>query len=246
VSQVVKNGTLRTPLPSHHATFWRRCRLFPRSEESEAKETPGEFQSMITAVLKGTGTTPHLPIEWCRALVRSARNEAHETSQRIRRRTIHLARRIRERARRRGYQDGIQAATRETEEVLAGIRERYADAVNKAEHDALSLAYRLAEKIVHHTFEQHPETLLPFLSRSLQILKRGRNFRLSYNPRYERSIQLAAPTLPAGLTLLADPTLKDLGFLLSCEEGAVESAWHEALKELEIDSIRASSRQEEG
>lgn len=200
---------------------------------------------MITAVLKGTGTTPHLPIEWCRALVRSAREEAHEVSLRIRRRTVHLARRIRERARRRGYQDGLEAAKRETQEVLDGIRACYADVVSKAEQDALALAYQLAAKVVQHTLEQHPEALVPFLSKSLQILKRGRTFHISYNPRYERSIRLAAPSLPTGITLHADPGLKDIGFCLSCEEGAVESAWCEALRELEVDSIRTSSTPEE-
>ena len=201
---------------------------------------------MITAVLRGTGTTSHLPVDWCRALVRIARNEAHEISQRIRRRAVHSARRLRERARRRGYQDGLQAARKETEEVLDGVRSRYADAISKAEHDASLLAYHLAERIVQQTFERHPETFLPMLSKALQILKRGRCFHLVYHPRYERSIQLAAPSLPSGITLYADHSLKSIDFRVKCEEGAVESAWREALLELESDEISVSSKAEEG
>jgi hypothetical protein len=94
------------------------------------------------------------------------------------------------------------------------------------------LAYHLAEEIVQQTFERHPETFLPLLSRALQILKRGRSFHLVYHPRYERSIQLLVPSLPPGIILRADTTLDRIDFTMSCEEGGVESAWREALSEL--------------
>ncbi len=187
---------------------------------------------MIRAVVRGSGTTPLLPIEWCRSLVQTARSQADAISQSVRRRALHSARRIRERARKRGYEDGLRAARNEASEVLQGIRARYAEAVTRAEQDTSSLAYHLAEAIVQQTFERHPETFLPLLSKAFQVLKRGRTFHLVYHPRYERSIQLLAPSLPPGITLRADPTLDRIDFTMSCEEGGVESAWREALSEL--------------
>jgi hypothetical protein len=187
---------------------------------------------MIRAVVRGPGTTPLLPIEWCRSLVQTARSQADAISQSVRRRALHSARRIRERARKRGYEDGLRAARNEANEVLQGIRARYSEAVARAEQDTSSLAYHLAEEIVQQTFERHPETFLPLLSRALQILKRGRSFHLVYHPRYERSIQLLVPSLPPGIILRADTTLDRIDFTMSCEEGGVESAWREALSEL--------------
>jgi hypothetical protein len=99
--------------------------------------------------------------------------------------------------------------------------------------------------IVQQTFERHPETFLPLLSRALQILKRGRSFHLTYHPRYEKSIQLLAPSLPPGITLRADVSMERTDFIMSCEEGAVESAWREALTEL-LPTTPSSSADTEG
>lgn len=187
---------------------------------------------MIRAVVRGSGTSSLIPIEWCRSLVQAARLQAEAISLSARRRALYSARRIRERSRKRGYEDGLRAARNEVDEVLEGIRARYADTVTRAEQDTSSLAYHLAEVIVQQTFERHPETFLPLLSKAFQILKRGRSFHLVYHPRYERSIQLLAPSLPAGITLRADAALDRIDFTMSCEEGGVESAWREALSEV--------------
>jgi hypothetical protein len=200
---------------------------------------------MIRAVLRGSGPSSLLPVEVCRALVQTARSQADDISLSVRRRALYSARRIRERARRRGYEDGLRAARAEAGEVLEGIRVRYADAVARAEQDSSSLAYRLAEVIVQQTFERHPETFLPLLSRALQILKRGRSFHLTYHPRYEKSIQLLAPSLPPGIILRADVSMERADFSMSCEEGAVESAWRAALSEL-LPTAPPSSADTEG
>ncbi len=187
---------------------------------------------MIKAVVRGPGGTPLLPMDWCRSLVQIARSEADALSRAVRRRALHSARRIRERARRRGYEDGLRAAQNEVTQVLDGLRSRYSDAVSRAEQDTSSMAFHLAEVIIQQTFERQPETLLPLLSRALQILKRGRSFHLAYHPRYEKSIQLLTSSLPPGIHLQADATLDRTDFKMWCEEGGVESAWREALSEL--------------
>jgi hypothetical protein len=85
--------------------------------------------------------------------------------------------------------------------------------------------------------EQKPEILTTQVAKALDILKRGRNFHLSYHPRYEDSITRAAPILPPGTTLQADPSLTNVEFRLTSEEGAVESAWREALRELDVGDV---------
>jgi len=195
---------------------------------------------MVTALLREATSPPQLPIEWCRALVRTARHEAQEASRRIRRRACESCKRIRERSRRQGYQDGLLAARSEIARAISAIREQYTNAITQGERDSVRLAYHLAELVLQRNIEQKPELFANYLAKALDILRRGRKFHLSYHPRYENTITQAALVLPPETTLQADPSLTNVEFRLTSDEGAVESAWREALQELDLDDLCTS------
>jgi len=189
----------------------------------------------MKATLRGKALQCELPITVCRDLVTITRAECEQIRTRVRTRARASTLRLRERARRRGYRDGLAAAQREIGEVLARVRSAYDGAVQAAEKDTLTLALKLAEQIVEHTFSQEPLLFKPLLMRAVELLRKGQSFLLQYNERYTQTIQQIAPALPAGIILQPDPSMRDLDFVLTSNVGSVESAWRTALAELHPD-----------
>ena len=143
---------------------------------------------MVKASLKGSGLNPELPVEWCRSLVATAYQKKTEIERSIRKDVAASLRRLRSRSRKRGYEEGLQQIREEAKDTLNGLKELYNSSSEAAQADAQELAYRLAEELIEARFRDQPDSFAPIFLRAFKILQHSKRFRLSYNPKYARSV----------------------------------------------------------
>jgi flagellar biosynthesis/type III secretory pathway protein FliH len=186
---------------------------------------------MIRARLIPNQLSPDIPVQAFKHTITLGRQVICEERKRSRAKAYRYAKHIRARSFAKGYNEGLAAAQAECTAALQALRNCYEQAINAAKSDTHALATNLAERIIDSTLLMRPEALLAWIHESLQILKRARSLHLLFQPRYGDIMQQVSKHLPDGITIEADPSLTDVDFILSSENGGVEFSWRDILHE---------------
>ena len=153
------------------------------------------------------------------------------------------ARAIRENAHSEGYSQGYKKGKEEAlslkkkaESIVENARRERIDIINSAEPEIISLALRMAEKIVHRELDLDNSLLLSML-RGIKLGDLGQKIVIRANPKVlpilqaqEKELLLIFPG--EGLRLEPDPRVEE-GFILDTEMGTIDAGVTSQLKELE-------------
>ena len=128
-----------------------------------------------------------------------------------------------------GFQDGLEGARKETEELRANAIDMVEDAKRKAktyyeENEAkiLMLAIKIAEKIVHQSIDSHSENVMLLARPILQEYGKTENIILTCHPDNVELVQSHIPEIEklcpnAHLLILEDKSLERNGLIIENE-----------------------------
>jgi type III secretion protein L len=174
------------------------------------------------------------PVVEALAEARRIRSEAEAEARALREGAERAARELREAA----YQEGREAALTEFAQLLLDARERRDAAVTSAERDLLSLAVKLAEKIIGREVERDPATLADIVASALRHARQNEALTVRLNPADLPAVEAHRARLdPAGrarfLDLVADPRVGPGGCVIESESGTVDARLETQLRVLE-------------
>jgi flagellar biosynthesis/type III secretory pathway protein FliH len=186
---------------------------------------------MIQARLLPTSLQPETSLESYRNLIAQGRQVIAQERLKSRKKALGYARHIRERGYHDGYAAGLAAAQHNCQSAIDALKARYDEALSAAKADVQQLAQTLAEHIVNKALLERPEALARWINDSVNLLKRSRTLKLSYNPRYESIMEQVAEKIPQGVVAYSDSSLTDTDFVLEADSGGVEFAWKKVIEE---------------
>jgi type III secretion protein L len=174
------------------------------------------------------------PVVEALAEARRIRAEAEEAARALRESSERAALELREAA----YQEGREAALLEFAQLLLDARERRDAAVASAERDVLTLAVKLAEKIIGREIERDLAALADIVAAALRHARQNEALTVRVNPADLPSVEAHRTRLdPAGrarfLDLVADPRVGPGGCVIESESGTVDAQLETQLRVLE-------------
>jgi flagellar biosynthesis/type III secretory pathway protein FliH len=187
-------------------------------------------------VVHATLFAPNIPIELTAqcavAIHKHTRQQLHARAKRFKQQARrYLARRY-ERTKASGYQTGITEGKAEFGKLTHDIVACYQHASEIAAQESRKLALLLADQVVESHITEHPESLVHWFNRATTILRAEGNLALLVHPRLHKSVLEIQHLLPAGLRLEINSAPAAPDFTLTCNSGAVEFSWREALETL--------------
>jgi type III secretion protein L len=174
------------------------------------------------------------PVVEALAEARRIRAEAEAEARALRESAERAARELREAA----YEEGREAALSEFAQLLLDARERRDAAVSSAERDVLTLAVKLAEKIIGREIERDPAALADIVAAALRHARQSEALTVRVNPADLPAVEAHRARLdPAGrarfLDLVADPRVGPGGCVIESESGTVDARLETQLRVLE-------------
>lgn len=171
--------------------------------------------------------------------------EAKEEAAQILVRAEEEAKALRERAqqeveilRENAYQKGHESALVQLNEILLEARERRDTALAQAEKDLLTLAIKLAEKIIGREIKRDSKVLADMVANALRNIRQNNVLTIRVNPEDFPLIQEHREHLdPVGrarfLDLVSDPRVSRYGCIIESEFGTVDAQLETQLRVLE-------------
>lgn len=195
----------------------------------EAEEIIKETEEMVLDILDKARSEAS-------GIITKAQDEAHE----IKLQAASEAGRIREEARVLGYNEGLQQAAEEMEQIKKQTISECEKLINEArkqketilrstEGDIVRLALAVAEKIVEKEISQDNDIIVNLVQKALSMLGNVESFKLLVNPRdldnlVEGQAGLTRPEQGINKTSLQpDMRIKPGGFILDSEVGSVDA-----------------------
>lgn len=169
-----------------------------------------------------------------RAEARRILADAERAAEETRGRAERAAEELREAA----YQEGLESALAELNQVLLEAHERRDAALAGAERDVLRLAVKLAEKIIGREIERDDSTLADIVSAALRHARQQEALTVRVNPADLPRVQAHRDRLdPSGrarfIDLVADPRVGHGGCVIEGESGTVDARLDTQLRVLE-------------
>lgn len=136
------------------------------------------------------------------------------------------------------YQQGLESALAELNQILLEAHERRDSALAGAERDVLRLAVKLAEKIIGREIEREDAALADIVSAALRHARQQEALTVRVNPADLPRIQAHRERLdPSGrarfIDLVADPRVGHGGCVIEGESGTVDARLDTQLRVLE-------------
>jgi type III secretion protein L len=151
--------------------------------------------------------------------------EAHKEKERI----LAEAQREREdvlaKAREQGRQEGLAQAT----EVLLRAKMQAGEMLAANEHDVISLACKIAEKIIGRDVERQPELVLEMCATAIEQIRSARAMVLRVHPKTAQVLRSRKPELmeligrAVDLAIREDPDVAPVGCIVQTEFGTVDA-----------------------
>jgi flagellar biosynthesis/type III secretory pathway protein FliH len=145
-----------------------------------------------------------------------------------------------EQTRQRGYADGRDAAATEVLSIVLAARAEQQQALTAASPMAVSLAARMAAKIVGHAVETAPALMAEIAGQALSAGRaRAGRVKLRVHPADRAALVAASPTLAARLSagaaleLVDDPTVGRYGCIVETNAGRLDARLETQLALLE-------------
>lgn len=192
---------------------------------------------MIRATLSPPRLPLHMTLDVMRDLMQKGRRELAQERRLSRVKARRYADFVCRRERQKAYQEGLSAAQNEIAAAIAGIRTQYEDALAAAASDANAAATAVAAQVIPAALATDPAILSHWIDQALILLRRSRTLQLTYHPKYGEIMQRIAPTLPTGISISADATLRDRDFMLVGDTGGVDFSWQDVLSRSEQEGI---------
>jgi len=169
-----------------------------------------------------------------RAEARRILADAERDAEELRARAGHEAEELRDAA----YQEGLESALAELNQILLEAHERRDSALAGAERDVLRLAVKLAEKIIGREVERDDAALADIVSAALRHARQQEALTVRVNPADLPRVQAHRERLdPSGrarfIDLVADPRVGHGGCVIEGESGTVDARLDTQLRVLE-------------
>ena len=169
-----------------------------------------------------------------RAEARRILADAERDAEELRARAGHEAEELRDAA----YQEGLESALAELNQILLEAHERRDSALAGAERDVLRLAVKLAEKIIGREVERDDAALADIVSAALRHARQQESLTVRVNPADLPRVQAHRERLdPSGrarfIDLVADPRVGHGGCIIEGESGTVDARLDTQLRVLE-------------
>ncbi len=196
----------------------------------------------IGKVIKGDGTPEPLPQE--RPALRpprpgvmnaesfQARQEAQgivEEANRRRAEILEEAGREREKLLAAAKQEGYQAGLAKVTDLLLKARQERTGLLARAEHDIITLACRVAEKILGSDLERDPSIVVDIVAQAMDHARSSRALILRMNPRAAQNLRDNKPKLmerigsSKEINIKDDSDVKDDGCIIETEFGTIDA-----------------------
>ncbi len=139
-----------------------------------------------------------------------------------------------EEARRRGYEEGAEQATR----LLVEARELRDKLVRETEPQLIKLALRVAEKIVGHELDHNQDEIAHIVGSALETVRQQRDINVRVHPTDLKNLEIAKPQLIARLgrakdiDLRGDPSIKRGGCVIETEIGTIDAQLETQLEQI--------------
>lgn len=164
-----------------------------------------------------------------------AAQSAKEKRTTTRKRLTRQLKLIRERAKKRGFEEGRLLALAQMSKELAKLKELYQKSVKEAEKECLELTLRLARTVVSHEIASSKESLGIRIAQALQFLIPDTEWRVTVNPAQLNAVKASLENLyPGCTTSLNESSEVALGnAIIETPQGVIELNWSKHLELLE-------------
>jgi type III secretion protein L len=156
-----------------------------------------------------------------REILQKAQTEAEEI--------VRKAHEDKEREKQDGYQAGYQEGLAQVTELLAKARVEYEQTLKNASKEMLSLAFKIAEKIVGKQLEMDKTIIMDIVSQALQTVRQSRQITLRVNPEDAKVLKANKDAFLEKLghgreiDVLEDKKVERGGCIIESEIGIVEA-----------------------
>jgi type III secretion protein L len=153
-------------------------------------------------------------------------------------------REIREAAREEGYREGLGRWNEALERAAAAGE----NLMTEHQAELVTLAVRLAEKIIGEELRSRPETILGIVREALQSVRRERMLTIQVNPEHVETVRNRIDALArvAGvgreIQVVADPAVAPGGCVVESELGIIDAQLETQLRCLEETLLRAARK----
>ena len=156
---------------------------------------------------------------------------AKERAKQSRKRSLRYARYARAKGFQQGYKEGQAAAQDELKRAAENIRKEYSSLVDIAWGDLSGVVLAACQELIRSVATTNQSLLLPWIEKSLAIMKHARSLKLIFHPRYDDIFASLQRDLPSHISTCRGMPEQQQEFILMGDSGSVQCSWRDLVEQ---------------